>query len=197
MELEKETEAASEEEVDAVVAEYEQQMEAEIPSQGQETPAATLPYIKATPEQEKKLDELLKDGTALLNGLTAQLRELDKTFKVVPGQIEKLQAAASQVECIANGLASDIRDKSLEQYKRILEDVGGNFNRLVQEADQWQKMHDKALSKKREASYTAVIWAAVSMPVLARPYGAVFRISYVEAVAGGSSRNLEMTAKIT
>lgn len=165
MELEKETEETSEEEVDAAVAEYEQQQE-ERPAGEPEKAGAIVQYIKATPEQEKKLDELLKDGTALLSGLTAQLRELDKTFKAVPGQTEKLQDAASQVECIANGLASDIREKSLEQYRKILEDVGGNFNRLVQEADQWQKKHDKALCKKREASYNTVIWSAASMPVL-------------------------------
>lgn len=165
MELEKETGTASEAEVDAAVAEYEQEQE-ERPAKEPEKTDAVIQYTKATPEQEKKLDELLKDGTALLNGLTAQLRELDKTFKAVPRQTGKLQDAASQVECIANELAADIREKSLEQYRKILEEVGGNFNRLVQESDQWQKKHDKALCKKKETACNAVIWSAVSMPVL-------------------------------
>ena len=193
MELEEGTGEVEAEEVDAAVAEYEAQQggaglpeakdispkeeyqtnESACPERKKE-PATVARHIEPTKEQSMALDAVLEKTSSMLQKLEAEISVLEKTIKMLPRENERLQNTTAQIECVANGLSGDIREKSLEQYQGILRNVGENFNRLQQEADRWQKEHSKALHKKQERSHTAVLWSAVSVPMLMAIFFAYF-----------------------
>ena len=50
-----------------------------------------------------------------------------------------MENATVQIACIANGLADDLRKQCLEEYIGILKNVEKNYNRLQEEAADWNK----------------------------------------------------------
>lgn len=134
--------------------------------EAQEHPAPVVQQIVATPEQAKELDNLLKDIASLLSAIKGQLREMDHSIKTLPKESSRLQDASAQIACIANGLSEDIKKQCLEKYQKILEDVGQNFNRLVHDADKWQKQHEAALHKRKVQTDRVHRASAIVTPVL-------------------------------
>lgn len=169
MEIDEETE-----ELDAAIEEYEAQQEEAVtpeehPSENvkkQEAAAPIVQQVVATPEQTKEIDMLLKDAAALLSAIQGQLRSMDQTIRMLPKESSRLQDASAQIACVANGLSDDLKKQCLKKYQSILEDVGKNFNRLVHDADKWQKEHERALHKQKMETYKLQKISAILTPVL-------------------------------
>ncbi len=132
----------------------------------QEPPAPVVQQIVATPEQAKKLDGLLKDAASLLSAIKGQLRSMDESIKTLPKECDRLKDASAQISCIANAVSDDLKKQCLEKYQKILDDVAQNFNRLVHDADKWQKQHEAALHKRKVQTDRIQRASAIVTPVL-------------------------------
>lgn len=112
-------------------------------------------------EIEKSVSVLLVDISETLQLLSEQMGRLDEVTKTLPKTVAALTATTETVQCLANNLPTMIREQSLEEYKKVLDNAVKNYNQMRKSAAKWQK----SIETERAGRFRMIMISAIVTPV--------------------------------
>lgn len=143
--------------------EYTSQYDEQIDDEEQEN--TDEPEKEITPSEndsDDKQQQLLTDISDTLQLLTAHLNEYRQLTEKLQTQIEEYNASAQRLEQITADMPEFVREKCLEEYKKIISNAAKNYNQLQKSVASWHK----TLEKDHNRMFKWISISSVLTPIL-------------------------------
>lgn len=144
--------------------EYTDQYDEQINDEEQEnTNEADEPEEEITPSESSSDDkQLLTDISDTLQLLTTHLNEYRQLTEKLQQQVEKYNASTQKLEQITENMPELVREKCLEEYKKIVSNAAKNYNQLQKSVTNWHK----TLEKDHDRMFKWISISSVLTPIL-------------------------------